>query len=258
VTIEEREEYEPYLREGAVVFAGADYEAILHAAEQESDVILWDGGNNDTPFIEPDIDICVVDPHRAGHGVNYWPGEANLRRAGAIIVNKVDSADPQDLARLRETIALVNPLATVTEAESKLSVDDPSLIEGKRVLVVEDGPTTTHGEMAYGAGWVAARRLGAAEIIDPRPHAVGSLVDVFATYTHLVRVLPAMGYGDEQRKDLRETIHRASQEADVVVIGTPIDLAGVLDLAVPSVRVHYDLEERSGPTLEELLAPVLG
>ena len=258
VTIEEREEYEPYLREGAVVFAGADYEAILRAAEEEADVILWDGGNNDTPFIKPDIDICVVDPHRAGHEVEYWPGEANLRRAGAIIINKIDSADPNDLARLRATVAEINPGATVTEAESALSVADATLIEGKRVLVVEDGPTTTHGEMAYGAGLVAAQRLGAAEIVDPRPYAVGSLVDVFAKYPHLEEVLPAMGYGDEQREDLRETIHRASGNIDAVVIGTPIDLSGVLDLAVPSVRVYYDLEERSGPTLEELLAPVLG
>ena len=258
VTIEEREEYEPYLREGAVVFAGADYEAILRAAEDEADVILWDGGNNDTPFIRPDIDICVVDPHRAGHEVEYWPGEANLRRAGAIIINKVDSADPDALEQLRATIASVNPRATVTEAESALTVADPSLVEGKRVLVVEDGPTTTHGDMAYGAGLVAAQRMGAAEIVDPRPFAAGSLVEVFAKYRHLEQVLPAMGYGDAQRADLRETIHRASDSIDAVVIGTPIDLSGILDLEVPSVRVFYDLEERTGPTLDELLEPVLG
>jgi predicted GTPase len=258
VTIEEREEYEPYLREGAVVFAGADYEAILRAAEKEADVILWDGGNNDTPFIRPDLDICVVDPHRAGHEVGYWPGEANLRRAGAIIINKVDSADPTDLHRLRATIAEVNPTASVTEAESALTVSEPDLIAGKRVLVVEDGPTTTHGGMAYGAGLVAAQRLGASEIVDPRPYAVGSLVDVFARNTHLEQVLPAMGYGDSQRSDLRETIHRASEDIDIVVIGTPIDLSGVLDLEVPSVRVYYDLDERVGPTLEELLNPILG
>jgi predicted GTPase len=258
VTIEEREEYEPYLVEGAVVFAGADYEAILRAAEQEADVVLWDGGNNDTPFIRPDVDICVVDPHRVGHEVDYWPGEANLRRAGAIIINKIDSADPDDLDRLRATLSEVNPGASVTEAESALTVSDPSLVTGKRVLVVEDGPTTTHGDMAYGAGLVAAQRLGAAEIVDPRPYAVGSLADVFARYTHLEQVLPAMGYGDAQRDDLRETIHRASEDIDAVVIGTPIDLEGVLDLTVPSVRVFYNLEERTGPTLEELLAPVLG
>ena len=256
-TIEEREEYEPYLRDGAIVFAGADYEAILRAAEEEAQVILWDGGNNDTPFFRPDVDICVVDPHRSGHEVNYWPGEANLRRAGAVIVNKIDTANPDDLKTLRRSIAAVNPKATVTEAASVVSVENPSMIEGKKVLVVEDGPTTTHGEMAYGAGWVAARQHGAAEIIDPRPHAVGSLADVFARYPHLEKVLPAMGYGEAQRADLRKTIHNACTEAEVVVIGTPIDLSGVLDLDVPAVRVFYDLEEKSGPTLEELIAPAL-
>lgn len=257
VTIEEREEYEPYLREGAIVFAGADYQAILTAAEAEADVIVWDGGNNDTPFIRPDIDICVVDPHRAGHELGYWPGEANLRRAGSIIINKIDTAEPDDLEALRRTIARVNPDATVTEAESAVTVDQPEEIAGRRVLVIEDGPTTTHGEMSFGAGLVAAQRLGAAEIIDPRPYAVGSLIDVFAEYQHLERVLPAMGYGPEQRADLRDTIHAAAAEAEVIVIGTPIDLSGVLDLAVPSVRVFYDLDEKSGPTLHEILAPVL-
>ncbi len=257
-TIEEREEYEPYLREGAVVFAGADYAAILEAAEAETDVILWDGGNNDTPFIRPDLDICVVDPHRAGHELRYWPGEANLRRATVIIINKVDSAQPDDLATIRANIAVANPDAMVIEAASVVRVEDPDLIAGKRVLVVEDGPTTTHGEMAYGAGMVAAKTFGASDVIDPRPFAVGSLVDVFAEWTHLEEVLPAMGYGEEQRNDLRETIHRASAQADVVIIGTPIDLAGLLDLETPSVRVYYDLEEKSGPSLEELVAPQIG
>jgi predicted GTPase len=256
-TIEEREEYEPYLREGAIVFAGADYAAILEAAEAETDVILWDGGNNDTPFIHPDLDICVVDPHRAGHELRYWPGEANLRRAGVIVINKVDSARPEDLDTIRANIATANPDAMVIEAASVVRVDDPDLIAGKRVLVVEDGPTTTHGEMAYGAGMVAARTFGASEVIDPRPFAVGSLVDVFEKWTHLEQVLPAMGYGERQRADLRETIHRASAQADVVIIGTPIDLAGLLDLETPSVRVFYDLEEKSGPSLEELVATVL-
>jgi predicted GTPase len=258
VTIEEREEYEPYLRDGAVVFAGADYEAILRAAEEEADVVLWDGGNNDTPFIRPDVDICVVYPHRAGHEVGFWPGEANLRRAGAIIINKVDSAAVEDLERLRATIARVNPSATVTEAESALSVAEPELVSGKRVLVVEDGPTTTHGGMAYGAGYVAASRLGAAEIVDPRPYAAGSLVEVFRRNPHLERVLPAMGYGTAQRADLRETILRAAPHIDTVVVGTPIDLSGVLGLEVPSVRVFYDLEERTGPTLQELVGPIVG
>ena len=256
-TIEEREEYEPYLRDGAVVFAGADYAAILSAAENEADVILWDGGNNDTPFIRPDLDICVVDPHRAGHELRYWPGEANLRRAGVIIINKVDSAKPADLDTLRANVAGANPSALVIEAASVVSVDDPASIAGKRVLVIEDGPTTTHGEMSYGAGMVAAQTFGAAEVIDPRPFAVGSLVDVFDKWGHLEQILPAMGYGEQQRSDLRETIHRASSEADVVVIGTPIDLAGLLDLETPAVRVFYDLEEKSGPSLEELVAPLL-
>ena len=257
VTIEEREEYEPYLRDGAVVFAGAEYAEILRAAEQEADIIIWDGGNNDTPFIQPDIDLCVVDPHRSGHELRYWPGEANLRRATGVIINKVDTADAGALQELRATIAEVNPSATVTEAASTVRVDDPSRISGKRVLVVEDGPTTTHGDMAYGAGWVAAERYGASEIVDPRPYAVGSIVEVFDRYRHLERVLPAMGYGESQRRDLRDTIHRAAQDVDVVVIGTPIDLARVLDLESPSVQVYYDLEELRGPTLGELLAPAL-
>jgi len=258
VTIEEREEYEPYLRDGAVVFAGADYGAILAAAEEESDVIIWDGGNNDTPFITPDVDICVVDPHRAGHEVSYWPGEANLRRAGAIIINKVDTAESGQLDALRRTIEATNPTAAVTEAASVVRVGNPDEVAGKRVLVVEDGPTTTHGEMAYGAGWVAARQFGAAEIVDPRPYAVGSIKEVFATYGHLDAVLPAMGYGDRQRADLKETIERAAAGVDLVLIGTPIDLARVLGLEIPSVQVFYDLEERRGPSLEELLRPVIG
>ena len=239
------------------MFAGADYGAILEAAEAETDLILWDGGNNDTPFIRPDLDICVVDPHRAGHELRYWPGEANLRRAGVIVINKVDSAALDDLATIRSNVEAANPGAMVIEAASVVRVDDPDLIAGKRVLVVEDGPTTTHGEMAYGAGMVAARTFGASEVIDPRPFAVGSLVDVFEKWTHLEQVLPAMGYGEDQRNDLRETIQRASAQADVVIVGTPIDLAGLLDLETPSVRVYYDLEEKSGPSLEELVARVL-
>ncbi len=257
VTIEEREEYEPYLRDGAVIYAGIDYAAILQAAEAEADLIIWDGGNNDTPFIRPDVDLCVVDPHRAGHELRYWPGEANLRRASAVIINKVETAEPAALEQLRQTISEVNPKATVTEAASVVRVDDPARIKGQRVLVVEDGPTTTHGEMPYGAGWVAANQYGAVEIVDPRPYATGSIVDVFADYPHLERVLPAVGYGTEQRRDLRETIHRAAEDLDVIVIGTPIDLARVLDLEVPSVQVYYDLEERRGPTVAELLRPLL-
>lgn len=258
VTIEEREEYEPYLREGAIVFAGADYEAILRSAEDEADLILWDGGNNDTPFIRPDLDICVVDPHRAGHELSYWPGEANLRRAGVIVVNKVDSASADDLDVIRANIAATNPDATVIEAASTIRVDDPDAIAGRRVLVVEDGPTTTHGQMPFGAGLVAAEQFGAAEIVDPRPYAVGTLGGVFDKWPHLERVLPAMGYGEAQRRDLAQTINNAAADIDVVIVGTPIDLAAIIDLEVPSVRVFYDLEERSGPTLRELVTPFLG
>lgn len=257
VTIEEREEYEPYLREGAIVFAGADYEAILRAAETEADLILWDGGNNDTPFIRPDLDICVVDPHRAGHELSYWPGEANLRRAGVIIINKVDSAPAEDLDVIRANVAATNPDAIVIEAASTIRVNDPDAIAGRRALVVEDGPTTTHGQMPFGAGLVAAEQFGAAEIVDPRPYAVGSLREVFDKWSHLERVLPAMGYGEAQRRDLAETINNAVADIDVVIVGSPIDLAAIIDLEVPSVRVFYDLEERTGPTLRELLAPYL-
>ncbi|HSM01365.1 MAG TPA: GTPase [Acidimicrobiia bacterium] len=257
VTIEEREEYEPYIRDGAVIFAGADYAAILEAAEAEAEIILWDGGNNDTPFIAPDIDICVVDPHRAGHELAYWPGEANFRRANVIVVNKVDSAKPEDLEKIRANIDEANPNATVIEAESQVRLEEGASIEGKKVLVVEDGPTTTHGDMGFGAGLIAAKRHGASEILDPRPYAVGSIARMFETYTHLADVLPAMGYGEKQRAELRETIHAAAEDADVIVIGTPIDLARVLDLEVPSVRVFYDLVEVKGPTLEEILKPVV-
>jgi predicted GTPase len=257
VTIEEREEYEPYIRDGAVIFAGADYAAILDAAEAEAEIILWDGGNNDTPFIAPDIDICVVDPHRAGHELAYWPGEANFRRANVIVVNKVDSAKPEDLETIRANIAAANPEAIVIEAESQVRLEEGASIEGKKVLVVEDGPTTTHGDMGFGAGLIAAQRYGAAEIIDPRKYAVGSIARIFETYGHLHDVLPAMGYGEKQRQELRETIHAAAEDADVIVIGTPIDLARVLELEVPSVRVFYDLVEVEGPTLEEILKPVV-
>ncbi len=258
VTIEEREEFEPYLREGAMVFAGADYEAILAAAEQEADVIVWDGGNNDVPFLRPDIDICLVDPHRVGDELRYWPGEANLRRAGVVIINKIDSATAEQLDQVRRNVASLNPEATVVEAASVVAVDDPDAITGKRVLVIEDGPTTTHGGMSFGAGMIAARSHGAAEIVDPRPYAVGSLRDVFEDYPHLERVLPAMGYSDTQRTELRETIHAAFEQAEVVIIGTPINLDGVLGLDLPSVRVRYDLDIKTGPTMQQILAPVLG
>jgi predicted GTPase len=255
VTIEEREEYEPYVNEGAVIFAGVDYGEILRAAEAEADVIIWDGGNNDLPFFRPDVHICVVDPHRAGHGTRYWPGEANLRRAGVVIINKVDTAPPDGLEETRRTVAALAPEAQVIEAASPIRVDDPKAIMGKRVIVVEDGPTLTHGGMAYGAGVVAAREYGAAELIDPRRFAVGSLADTFAAFPHIGPLLPAMGYGETQRAELRATIEAA--QPDIVVVGTPIDLVSVLGLDLPATRVYYDLEIRSGPGLDEVLAPVM-
>ena len=257
VTIEEREEYEPYVRQGAVIFAGVDYGEILAAAEQEADVIIWDGGNNDLPFYHVNLGFCVVDPFRAGHELRYWPGEANLRRADVVIINKVDSAPADGLAEVRRNVAALAPRATVIEAASPIAVDDPSVITGKRVLVLDDGPTITHGEMPFGAGVVAARQHGAGELIDPRPFVVGSLVGVFEKYPHIGAVLPAMGYSDVQRKELQETIAAAAPEG--IVIGTPIDLAGVVDLGdVPRTRVFYELEVRKGPSLEELLAPIIG
>ncbi|NNC76087.1 MAG: GTPase, partial [Acidimicrobiia bacterium] len=221
VTIEEREEYEPYIRDGAVIFAGVDYEAILRAAEAEADVIVWDGGNNDLPFYRPTVHICVLDPHRAGHEVTYWPGEVNFRRADVLVINKMGTAPPDGIETVRRNIELHNPDALVIEADSTVTVEDPASVTGRRVLVIEDGLTLTHGEMAYGAGTVAARDLGAAELIDPRPFAVGSIAEVYKKYTHIGPVLPAMGYGDAQQAELKETIEASG--ADTVVIGTPID-----------------------------------
>jgi len=240
-TIEEREEYEPHLANGNVVFAGVDYGKILAAAEQEADVILWDGGNNDGSFYKPDLYITVVDPHRPGHEVTYYPGETNLRLADVIVINKVDTADPEDVKVVEANIARVNPAAVVIRADSPVSVDDPDAVEGKRVLVVEDGPTVTHGEMPYGAGHVAADKFGAAEIIDPRPFAVGSIRKTFEKYTHLHDVLPAMGYGAKQVAELEETIN--ASDCDLVLIGTPIDLGRVLKIKKPHLRVRYELDE---------------
>ncbi|MBT8213291.1 MAG: cyclic 2,3-diphosphoglycerate synthase [Acidimicrobiia bacterium] len=250
VTIEEREEYEPYIRDGAVIFAGVDYEAILRAAEAEADVIVWDGGNNDLPFYRPTVHICVLDPHRAGHEVTYWPGEVNFRRADVLVINKMGTAPPDGIETVRRNIELHNPDALVIEADSTVTVEDPASVTGRRVLVIEDGPTLTHGEMAYGAGTVAARDLGAAELIDPRPFAVGSIAEVYKKYTHIGPVLPAMGYGDAQQAELKETIEASG--ADTVVIGTPIDLGTLLELEIPSTRVFYDLEERPGPDLGDV------
>jgi predicted GTPase len=255
-TIEEREEYEPHIDRGVVVYAGVDYEAILREAEREADVVVWDGGNNDLPFYRPDLWIVVADPHRAGHELSYYPGESNLRAADVVVLNKIDTADLADIAQVRANVRRVNPGAQIVEAASPIFVDDAKAIHGKRVLVVEDGPTLTHGEMAYGAGAVAARRYGAAEIIDPRPYAVGSIAETFAKYPTTGPVLPAMGYGEEQIHELEETIN--ATPADLVIIGTPIDLRRVVKIEPPADRVRYELQVIGQPTLEEILRARLG
>jgi len=250
-TIEEREEYEPHIDRGVVVYAGVDYEEILKRAEEEADVIVWDGGNNDLPFYKPDLQIVVADPHRAGHEIDYHPGEVNLRMADVIVINKVDTADLADVTTVQNNIRSFNPKATVVYAASPITVVDPAAIAGASVLVVEDGPTLTHGEMTFGAGTVAAERFGAAEIIDPRPYAVRSIQATFEKYPDIGVLLPAMGYGDEQIKDLEETI--ANTPADLVIVGTPIDLLRVVKIKQPSQRVRYELQEIGQPTLAEIL-----
>src|SRR5580698_183489 len=250
-TIEEREEYEPHIIEGTPVYAGVDYETILRQAEQEADVILWDGGNNDTSFYRPDLSIVVLDPHRAGHELGYYPGEVNFRSADVVIINKVDTADPDGIKTVRRNIALHNPRAKVVEMACRVTVDDPELISGKTVLVVEDGPTLTHGEMAYGAGVVAANRYHASALVDPRPYAIGSIQKTFEKFPHLWRVLPAMGYSDTQRHELEETIKRVPCE--LVLVATPIDLARTIKLDKPSVRVGYEVEELANPAIPELI-----
>ena len=250
-TIEEREEYEPHIRLGTVVYAGVDYEKILRQAEKEADVILWDGGNNDTPFYVSDLEIVVADPHRAGHELAYFPGEVNLRRADVVVINKVDTAQQRDIETVRQNIRISNPQAIAVEMACRVSVGTPEVIEGKRVLVVEDGPTLTHGEMPYGAGVVAARQCGAAELVDPRPYAVGSIRGTYERYTHLTSLLPAMGYSDMQRHELEETIRRTP--CDLVVIATPIDLARVIKIEKPNLRVTYEVEEITKPGLTELI-----
>lgn len=255
-TIEEREEYEPHLANGMIVYAGVDYERILHQAENEVDIILWDGGNNDFPFFISDFRIVVADPHRPGHELSYHPGETNARTADVIVINKVDTADVEGVIQVRDNLYTINPKAVVIEAASPLFVDDPAAIQGKRVLVVEDGPTLTHGEMAFGAAWVAARRFGAAEIIDPRPYAVNSILATFNKYPNTGNVLPAMGYGEAQMHELEETINRS--DADLVLIGTPIDLNLLININKPSQRVRYELQEIGQPTLAELLVDKFG
>jgi predicted GTPase len=254
-TIEEREEYEPHIARGNVVFAGVDYARILEAAEKEAAVILWDGGNNDLPFIAPDCEIVLVDPHRPGDETAYYPGESNLRRADIVVIGKAGTAEPDAVERVRESARSLCPRATVITSELAIEVDQPEKLAGARALIVEDGPTTTHGGMPYGAGWVAATRAGATPV-DPRPHAVGSLGDTFARHPHLQAVLPAMGYGDEQVRELGETIARA--DADVVVIATPVDLGRMLGIDKPTVRVTYRYADRGTPTLKDALVPFLG
>jgi predicted GTPase len=255
-TVEEREEYEAHLAVGTVVYAGVDYEEILKAAQAEAEVVLWDGGNNDLPFFRPNVHIVVADPHRPGHETRYHPGEANLRMADVVVINKVDTAEPDNVDRVEATARELNPGAVIIRAESPVTVDDPSSVEGKRVLVIEDGPTLSHGEMTYGAGVVAARAHGAAEIVDPRPYVVGSLKGIYEKYP-VGPVLPAMGYSDEQIDELERTIDAAP--VDVVVIATPVDLAKVADIRKPSVRVRYELAEVEGfPTIAEVLAERIG
>jgi predicted GTPase len=252
-TIEEREEYEPHLAEGNLVFAGVDYGAILERAEQEADVVVWDGGNNDIPFIRPDLHLVVVDPHRAGHELRYHPGETNLRMADACVVNKIDTAPEEGVEAVLESIRSVNPDAAIVRAASPFEVEqDTHEIAGKRVLAIEDGPTLTHGEMTYGAAVLAAKKGGASELVDPRPFAVGSIKETFAKYPHMTQLLPAMGYGRKQMEELRETIARS--DADLVLIGTPIDLRRVIELDKPALRVTYRLQEIGEPTIAGLLA----
>jgi len=254
-TIEEMEEYEPHIVRGNVVYAGVDYAAILNEAEQEADIIIWDGGNNDMAFYKPDFQITVADPLRPGHEISYFPGEVNLRLADAIVINKIDSADPEDLDELRENIRMTNPHAIVIDAASPISLDREFNLVGKSVLVVEDGPTLTHGEMTFGAGVVAANKFGASELVDPRPYLCGSLIDTFKTYPLIGKILPAMGYGKEQMQDLEDTINRT--EADVVIIGTPIDLRRIININKETLRVSYDLQEIGHPNLVDVLVQYL-
>jgi predicted GTPase len=253
-TVEEMEEYEPHIVRGNVIYAGVDYQAILDDAEKDPDgcdVILWDGGNNDFSFYKPDLNITVADPHRPGDELSYYPGEVNLRIADAVVINKMDSASPEGIQIVRKNIEKVNPEAVVIDGASPISVDDPSVIKGKRVLVVEDGPTLTHGEMKLGAGTIAAQKFGAGEIIDPRPFTVGKLSETFEIYPNIGKLLPAMGYSDQQLKDLETTINNT--DCDTVIIGTPIDLNRLIDIKKPNTRVYYDLQEIGKPDLKDLL-----
>jgi predicted GTPase len=250
-TIEEREEYEPHLDSGIVVYAGVDYGKILEKAEKEADIIVWDGGNNDVPFLRPDLHIVIADPHRAGNELTYYPSEVNLRLANVVIVNKIDTADPAKVEKVKANVRSVNPDALILDAASPIAVDNPELIKGKRVLVIEDGPTVTHGNMPYGAAAIAAKKFGAKEIVNPKPYAVGSIKETYAQYAHLGSILPAVGYGEKQVAELKETID--ATPCDVVLIGTPIDLRRVMNLNKPTVRVKYELQVLGPVCLEELV-----
>jgi predicted GTPase len=250
-TIEEREEYEPHIVAGTTIFAGVDYEAIVREAEKEADIIIWDGGNNDLPFYQPDVHIVVADPHRVGDELYYYPSEANLRMADVVVINKIETADQEDILQLRDNIRSVNFKAMIIDAASPISVDDFKQIYNKRVLVVEDGPTLTHGEMTYGAGVIAAEKFGAAELVDPRPFVVGTIQETFEKYPEIGTLLPAMGYGAQQIKDLETSINQS--DADLVIIGTPIDLRKIIKLNKPALRVYYDLQEIGKPDLSDAL-----
>jgi predicted GTPase len=245
------EEYEPHILKGDVVYAGIDYERILRSAEREADIILWDGGNNDLPFFVPDLEIVLLDPHRAGHERSYFPGEANFLRADVLILNKLDTADPEKVSLVRRNIREFNPRAVVIEATMPVSVDNPADIQGKRVLVIEDGPTLTHGGMGFGAGVLAAKKFGARELVDPRPFAAGSLRETFEKYPHIRGLLPAMGYGDRQIRDLEETLRRV--DCDLVIVATPVNLRRIVKISQPTCRVTYELEETGSPNLTEVL-----
>lgn len=254
-TIEEMEEYEPHINTGTIIYAGVDYEAILREAEKEADIILWDGGNNDMPFYQPDVNIVVVDPHRAGHETTYYPGETNLLMADAVVINKIDTADSDMVDEVRWNVREHNPNAVIIDAASPISAENGALILGKKALVIEDGPTLTHGEMTYGAGMVAAEKFGAADVVDPRPFTTGRISETFEIYPEIGMLLPAMGYGEQQMKDLEATI--AAADCDVVIIGTPIDLRRIINIKQPSVRVTYDLQEIGKPDLTDVLKPLL-
>ena len=254
-TIEEREEYEHHIVSGTIIYAGVDYEAILRQAEQEADIVLWDGGNNDLPFFKSDLHFVIVDPHRPGDEILYYPGEANLRMADVVIINKIETAAPDDVQLVRENISVVNPTAMVIDAASPIYVEDYERIRGKRVLVVEDGPTLTHGEMAYGAGVIAAEKFGAAELVDPRAFTVGTIKETFTKYPEIGTLLPAMGYGEKQMKDLAQTIN--DSDADLVIIGTPIDLRKIITINKPALRVYYELQEIGRPNLNDALKKIM-